>query len=157
MQPPERGRSAEAHGKELHVVLVEDNEHDAFLVRTVLQDAGINHTLQVIEDGKAAIEYVDQIGTHTPCPDLLLLDINLPRANGLEVLSHFRNHHNCEHIPVIVFSSSVAPKEQARLAELHVSRFFQKPADYDKFAQLGIIVREVTGKEEQRTPQKHEA
>jgi CheY-like chemotaxis protein len=134
--------------------LVEDNAHDVFLVKTVFDDQGIRHKLQVLEDGKAAIDYVDRMGKEdsAPCPDLLLLDINLPKANGLEVLSHFRSHRECAQTPVIVFSSSAAPKEQARLTELHISRFFHKPVDYDEFARLGSMVLEVMGDEEPAPP-----
>jgi len=83
--------------REINVLLVEDNVHDVFLVRSVFDDQGVHYTIQVLEDGKSAIDYVDRRGTvdSGPCPDLLLLDINLPKASGLEVLSHFRNQREC--------------------------------------------------------------
>jgi CheY-like chemotaxis protein len=123
--------------------------HDTFVVKSVFEDEGIPHKLYVIEDEQAAIDYLGRIGKDktAPCQDLLPalfhLGINLSKGNDLEVLQHFRSHEECTHTRVIAFSSSVATKEQERLADLRVARFFHKPIDYEEFATLGTIVREV--------------
>jgi CheY-like chemotaxis protein len=129
----------------VNVLIVEDNPHDVLLVETALADHGIPYQLVVVRDGEAAIAYVSSIGADNgaPCPDLLILDINLPRVSGLEVLRLFRGHAPCTDTPVIVCSSSVALKEQARMVELGVTRFFQKTINLDEFLQLGNVVREV--------------
>jgi CheY-like chemotaxis protein len=127
----------------INVLLVEDNPQDIFLVKAVLEEYEIPHALHVIEDGQDAIDFVETMGKHddAPRPDLILLDINLPGASGLEVLSCIRKHPEGAITPVIVLSS-VALMEQERLAELNVSRFFQKSANFDGFAQLVSVVRE---------------
>ena len=133
--------------KALNLLLIEDNRADVMLVKTVLEEAGIPHQASVINTGQGALEFVKGIdpGSDVPIPDLVLLDINLPFVSGLEVLRQFRKNPTLEHVPIIVMSSSVAPKEQDCLAELRVARFFRKPNDYDEFSQLTEIIREVMG------------
>ena len=129
--------------QKINLLLVEDNPQDIFLVKTVLEEYKIPHALHVIEDGQDAIDFVETMGKHedASCPDLILLDINLPKVSGWEVLSCFRRHPECALTPVIVLSS-VAHREQERLAKLNVTRFFQKSAGFDGFANLGSAVRE---------------
>jgi CheY-like chemotaxis protein len=128
----------------INVLLVEDNPQDIFLVKAALEENEISYSLHVIEDGQNAIDFIEAIAKngHGPYPDLILLDVNLPGASGLEVLSCIRKHPECAVTPVIVLSS-VALMEQERLAGLNVDRFFQKSAGFDAFAKLGSAVREV--------------
>ena len=97
------------------------------------------------KDGEQAIKFVAQMGKpgRAPCPDLILLDLNLPKADGPQVLSEFRQHPECADTPVIVVTSSDAPRDRARVTELGISRYFRKPLDLDAFLQLGAVVREV--------------
>jgi CheY-like chemotaxis protein len=81
-----------------------------------------------------------------PCPDLMLLDLNLPKADGQRVLSEFRKHPECGHTPVIVVSSADNQKDRALLANYGISRYFRKPSDYDSYLKLGAIVLEVVAK-----------
>ena len=129
--------------QKINLLLIEDNPQDIFLVKTVLEEYEIPYALHVIEDGQDAIDFVETKGKHedAPCPDLILLDINLPKVSGWEVLSCFRRHPEGALTPVIVLSS-VAHREQERLAKLNVTRFFQKSAGFDGFANLGSAVRE---------------
>ncbi|HYO80112.1 MAG TPA: response regulator, partial [Bryobacteraceae bacterium] len=80
--------------KPLNILLAEDNQADILLVRNALAEHRIQHLLHVVNDGGAAIQYVLGIGTPgaAPCPDVMLLDLNLPVADGPEVLRHFRAH-----------------------------------------------------------------
>ena len=78
-----------------------------------------------------------------PCPDIVLLDLNLPKVDGPEVLTEFRKHPECARTPVIVISSSDAHKDRERMAGLGISRYFRKPSDLDGFLRLGALVREV--------------
>lgn len=138
----------EPHSQPLNILLAEDNRGDVALVEMALKEHQIRHTLHVISDGAAALDFIKRMGKPDgpPCPDLLLLDINLPKVDGTELLSEFRRHPDCLHTPVITISSSVAPQEQARLRELHVTRYFQKPMDYQAFLELGQVVKEVMHK-----------
>jgi len=129
--------------QKINLLLIEDDPQDIFLVKTALEEDKIPHELNVIQDGQSAIDFAETMGKHedAPCPDLILLDINLPGASGLEVLSCIRKHPKCAVTPVIVLSS-VALMEQERLTGLDVNRFFQKSVGFDEFAKLGSAVRE---------------
>jgi two-component system, chemotaxis family, response regulator Rcp1 len=127
------------------ILLFEDNPGDIFLVQEALQKHHIRHPLHVIQDGEEALVYVARIGEPggEPLPDIVLLDLNLPRADGGQILSAIRRHPVCARVPVIVVSSSSTPKDQARMTQLGISRYFRKPIDFDEFMQLGVVVREV--------------
>ena len=132
--------------KPLHIILAEDNEADVILVRQALETHGISHQLYVLRDGYDAIQFVSRIGTSAdaPLPDILLLDLNLPKVDGVDVLREFRNHPQCADTPVIIMSSSGMERNHSRMEGLRISRYFQKPFDLDEFMNLGAIVREVT-------------
>ncbi len=126
------------------ILLAEDNPGDVLIVQKALEEHHIRHRLYVVRDGAEALEWVAHMGEPgTPTPDLLLLDLNLPKGDGRQILSEFRKHPGCEQSPVIAVTSSDAPRDRARMAELGVARYFRKPLDYDAFLQLGAVVREV--------------
>jgi CheY-like chemotaxis protein len=128
----------------LNIFLAEDNPGDVFLVRLALEQSRIPHTLHVATDGQQALDYVDELGKPgTPCPDLLLLDINLPKADGLQVLSQFRHLAQCSKTPVIMVSSSEAPQDRNRVEALGVDRYFRKPSELGAYMMLGYVVRDV--------------
>ncbi len=129
----------------LHIFLAEDSQADVFLVRQALRKYNINHELHIARDGEQALKFVARMGKPggAPCPDLILLDLNLPKADGPQVLSEFRQHPECAGTPVIVVTSSDAPKDRARVNQLGIDRYFLKPLDLDAFLQLGAVVREV--------------
>ena len=129
----------------LHILLAEDNRGDILLVSKALACHHIEHTLHVVRDGAEAIKFVWRMGKpgEPPCPDIMILDLNLPKADGVEVLSEFRKHPGCAPTPVIVVTSSDAPHDRARVAGMGVSRYFRKPSDLDSFMTLGSIILEV--------------
>ena len=129
----------------LHILLAEDNAGDIFLVQRALEEHGISHELHVVRDGAEALDFIACMGKPggVPRPDLVLLDLNLPKADGSEVLFEFRKHPECVETPVIVVSSSDAEKDRVRMAELGVAHYFRKPSDFDAFLKLGAVVREV--------------
>lgn len=131
--------------KLLQILIAEDNDADVILVQEALAHHQIKHELHVVCDGQAALEYVARMGRagEPPCPDILLLDLNLPKADGTTVLAEFRKHPECGHKPVIVVTSSNAQKDRSKVAEFEVARYFRKPSDLDAFMELGAIVREV--------------
>lgn len=136
----------------LQILLAEDNPGDILLVQEALQEHRIEHELHVVRDGAKALEYLAQLGKtdEVPCPDVLLLDLNLPKIDGTQVLAEFRKHPECLRMPVIVITSSGAQKDRARVSELGVARYFKKPSDFDEFLRLGAIVREVVKERAER-------
>lgn len=131
--------------KVLHILLAEDNRGDILLVREALQEHQIEHKLHIVEDGHKALEYVVRMGklNEEPCPDVMLLDLNLPKADGPTVLSAFRKHPEGERTPVIVVTSSDSPKDRARMKELGISYYFRKPSDFTSYMQLGAVIKKV--------------
>jgi len=129
----------------LQILLAEDNVGDVMLVQLALETHRIEHVLHIVKDGAEALAFLARMGKagEPPCPDLMLLDLNLPKADGSEILSEFRKHAECNHVPVIVLTSSDSPKDRTRVAQLGVARYFKKPSDFDAFLQFGAIVREV--------------
>jgi CheY-like chemotaxis protein len=131
--------------KPLHILVAEDNYADVILFQEALQHHQIEHELYVVPDGEAALNFLARMGTspETPCPDLMLLDLNLPKVDGPTILEAFRNHPECEDTPVIVVTSSDAERDRAKAATLEVTKYFRKPSDLDAFMELGALVKEV--------------
>lgn len=128
-----------------HILLAEDNIADVMLVREALTAHHVESTLHVVKDGQEALDFVATMGEtgSAPCPDLMLLDLNLPMADGATVLTAFREHKACAATPVIIVSSSNSPKDRTRMAVLGVTDYFRKPSDFDEFMKLGEMVRRV--------------
>lgn len=129
----------------VRILLAEDNPGDILLVEQALDEYQVPHELHVVRDGDEALAFVARMGTAggVPCPDLMLLDLNLPKVDGPEILTEFRKHPECTHTPVIVVTSSDTQRDRARVEGLNVSRYFRKPSDLAAFLQLGAVVKEV--------------
>ena len=129
----------------MRILLAEDNVGDILLVQQALEEHQIPHELHVVKDGGEALDFVARMGQpgEPPCPDIVLLDLNLPKADGSQVLSALRKHPECARTPVIAVTSSDAVRDRARMAELGVDRYFKKPSDLYEFLQLGAVVQEV--------------
>jgi two-component system response regulator len=130
-------------------MVVEDNPTDVYLVRKALKAQGLEVDLQVFEDGETAITFVQQLdGDDTlDCPSLVLLDVNLPRADGFEVLRCLRSSMKCETIPVIVMTSSAALADRTTATALRADAYFQKPPSYDAFLKLGALAQHMLGEQ----------
>ena len=129
----------------LHILLAEVNLGDILLIKHALEQHHVQHELHVVKDGAEALDFVTRIGQpgNPPCPDLILLDMNLPKVDGPQILSEFRKHSECVQTPVIIVSSSDMPKDRARMAEFGIACYFRKPSDLDAFMKLGAVVRQV--------------
>jgi CheY-like chemotaxis protein len=116
-----------------------------------LSSIGIDCDLQVLEDGASAWEYMRSVGPKSGkrCPDMIILDLNLPVLGGYEVLQKFRQSDACQNTPVVIATSTRIPWEIARLERLGISEFFQKPIAASDFMELGRIVAGVL---ENRSP-----
>ncbi len=127
---------------QFRIVVAEDNEADVFLLRMALEQARLPFELKVCSDGPGVLRLVDEADAGAvPLPDLLLLDLNLPRCSGEKVLQRLRQSAKCESIPVIVITSSDSPQDRARAAALGAT-YFRKPADLDEFLKIAEVVRQ---------------
>jgi two-component system, chemotaxis family, response regulator Rcp1 len=128
--------------KTVQVLLVEDNLADIELVREALSAIELRYVLHIATDYEQARDYVQSISAETICPDILLMDLNLPKGSGLELLRLFRARPDCQHTPVIVVSSSNAVRDRERAAQLGAMHYFRKPTDFQEFMKLGPLIVE---------------
>jgi CheY-like chemotaxis protein len=127
------------------ILLAEDNDGDVFLVRRALEKRGLSHELVVAHNGEDALAWLDgHAGAENKdsVPDLILLDLNLPRIDGAQLLSHIRKSNSFSLTPVIVLTSSDSPKDRQMALELGANLYFRKPTDLASFMDLGRIVEE---------------
>jgi len=119
----------------IHILLVEDNEGDILLTREAFEEAKILTDLTVVRDGKEAIDFLTRQGkhTHAKMPDMLLLDVNLPKKNGHEVLQFVKGDENLKHIPVIILTTSSSPKDINFSYKNYANCFITKPVDVNEF------------------------
>jgi len=120
---------------EIHILLVEDNPGDVRLTREALRGARVANDLQVVGDGEEAIEYLRQRGRYVNAhrPDIILLDLNLPRLDGREVLMDIKSDPDLAKIPIIVLTSSSAERDIQSAYELHANCYISKPVDFTEF------------------------
>ncbi|HEX6896015.1 MAG TPA: response regulator [Bryobacteraceae bacterium] len=133
--------------KQLSLLLVEDSPADVFLVKEVMREEGLTCVLNIAEDGEKAIEIIDDLDRNPGAarPDIALLDMNVPRLSGSEVLRRIRSSRRCCEMPVIMISSSDSPEEQQLALDLGATKFFRKPSDLAGFMELGKLVRSIYG------------
>jgi two-component system, chemotaxis family, response regulator Rcp1 len=122
----------------VQILLVEDSPGDVRLTQEVLRDAKIANDLYVVGDGEAAMAFLRGEGEHasSPRPDLILLDLNLPRKDGREVLAELKEDPALHAIPVIVLTTSAAEGDVLRSYELSVNCYITKPIDLDEFIRV---------------------
>ena len=116
-------------------MLVEDSPSDAKLTISALKLARVANELHHVEDGVQAMEFIRRQGPYekSPRPDLILLDLNLPRKDGREVLEELKNDPNYSTIPVIVLTTSAAERDILRSYQLHANCYVTKPVNFDRF------------------------
>ncbi|ELY44264.1 response regulator [Natronorubrum sulfidifaciens] len=117
------------------LLLVEDNPGDVRLTKEAFKQGRIENDLYVVSDGNEALEFLHRRGEYAdaPRPDLILLDLNLPRKDGEDVLEELKDHPELRSIPVIVLTSSRAEEDVVRSYELHANAYLTKPVDPDEF------------------------
>ena len=124
--------------KSIHILLVEDNEGDIFLVTEALEEGKIVNKISVTKDGKEAIDFLEKKGKYQNAerPDLILLDVNLPKKNGHEVLEHIKSQKNFKQIPVIMLTTSSAEKDILMSYKNHANCYITKPVDVENFLKV---------------------
>jgi CheY-like chemotaxis protein len=131
-----RSRSAPHAGLDfVDVLLVEDDPGDVLMTKEAFEHYEIRGILHVVGDGEQAVQFLRKAGDYAdvPTPGLILLDLNLPRRNGLEVLAEIKSDSTLLTIPVVVLTTSQAESDIARSYSLHANAYISKPVDYDKF------------------------
>ena len=131
---------AERGGQDhVDVLLVEDDPGDVLMTREAFEHYQVRGTLHVVGDGDQAIHFLRKTGDYldVPTPGLILLDLNLPRRNGLEVLAELKSDASLLSIPVVVLTTSQAQEDIVRSYSLHANAYISKPVDFDRFA--GVI------------------
>ena len=127
----------------VRILLAEDNDGDVFLVRRALEKKGLIHELTVMHNGEEALRWLESDGQKPErTPDLILLDLNLPRIDGGQLLSHIRKSDAFSCTPVIVLTSSDSPTDREMAMELGANLYFRKPTDLKSFMELGQIVED---------------
>jgi len=125
------------------IVLAEDNRPDVFLIQEALAQEGLPYRMDTIEDGDEVLNFIARLEADggAPRPDLLVLDLNMPKRSGTEILSRLRSSSRCGHIPVMVISSSDAPHDRELAKRLGASLYFPKPLTFAEFMKIGGHIR----------------
>ncbi|HEX4227335.1 MAG TPA: response regulator [Bryobacteraceae bacterium] len=124
----------------LRIFLAEDNRADVYLVELALKEEDLQFILCLASDGEAALKIVATFGETEPAPDIALLDLNLPRHDGDQVLRSLRNHPRCACTPIIIMTSSDSVRDRDT-AQRYQAVFFTKPSDLSGFLELGRLVK----------------
>ncbi len=123
--------------------IAEDNPADVYLIEEALRLHKFTYRLTTADNGEDMLNMIAGLDRDLSesCPDLFLIDLNLPRRSGDEILARLRHSSRCGKVPAIVITSSDSPQDRARARELGASFYFRKPADLERFMAIGEIVR----------------
>lgn len=126
------------HAELVEILLVEDDPGDVMLIRESFADHKVGNTLSVVNDGVEALAYLRAEGTYgnRARPDLIVLDLNLPRKNGTEVLQEIKSDPDLATIPVVVLTTSEAEEDILRSYRLHANAYITKPVDFERFREV---------------------
>ena len=129
-------------GRQIEVLLVEDDPGDVLMTKEAFEDYKVSNHLHVVTDGTEAMDFLRRQGEHTaaPRPDLVLLDLNLPRMDGREVLQAIKSDPELASIPVVILTTSEAEEDVLRSYSLHANAYVTKPVDFERFIQ---VVRQI--------------
>jgi len=135
--------------------IAEDNAADVYLIEEALRRHKFAYRLTSAENGEEMLNLIAKLDAEPSetCPDLFLIDLNLPRRSGDEILARIRQSRRCAQVPVIVVTSSDSPQDRARASQLGASFYFRKPADLERFMAIGAIVRKFLEREADGVPQ----
>lgn len=126
-------------GESVRLLLVEDSKADVYIIEHCLNEAGLACITTVISDGEAALQFLR--GRRDP-PELIILDLNLPKLGGLDILTELMHTSELPSVPIVVLSSSESPRDKAGVAAIPHSCFLKKPMDLDGFIRVGESIQE---------------
>jgi two-component system, chemotaxis family, response regulator Rcp1 len=124
------------------IFVAEDNPADVDLLRRSLEEHGTAYQLDVASDGAEALRFVE-VFLESAIPDLILLDLNLPKHDGIEILKHVRRHQRLDSVPVIILTSSDSPKDRMSAVKLGITRYLRKASSLEEVMAIGAIINEV--------------
>jgi chemotaxis family two-component system response regulator Rcp1 len=130
--------TSEKIGKPIQILMVEDNPDDIELAMEALKDAKVGNILKVVRDGEEALAYLRCEGQYHGAmrPDLILLDLNMPKKDGREVLKEIKNHPTLRRIPVVILTTSQAEEDILNTYDLHANCYITKPVDFTQFLKV---------------------
>jgi DNA-binding response OmpR family regulator len=131
-----------------NILIVEDSRADVALMRKAMEFAGVDAVFHVADDGEKAVQFFESAAKNpeAPCPDLVILDINLPRyKGGGEVLRRIRASARCADAPVIIVTSSDSSRDREDMDRLGANDYFKKPSEFSEYMKLGQRVRAILG------------
>jgi two-component system, chemotaxis family, response regulator Rcp1 len=125
-------------GETVDILLVEDNEGDARLAKEAMRDSKLRNTLHHVTDGEEAMAFLRREGklAGVPRPDLILLDLNLPKKDGRQVLAEIKNDEDLKRIPVVILTVSSAEEDILKTYNLHANCYITKPIDFEQFVKI---------------------
>ncbi len=128
--------------RKFEILLIEDNPGDVRLIKEAFKDSKIPGSIHAISDGESAIQYLGAIGENGVCtrPDLIFLDLNLPKKNGLEVLEEIKTNPLLKSIPVVVLTSSNSDEHIYRSYHLNANCYITKPVEFEQFADVVKVI-----------------
>ena len=132
---------------ENYILIAEDNEADVYLAKLALRDHGLADEVRVLVDGEEAFAFIDMLEAESGAPDviLMLLDLHLPKRDGLEVLRRLRAGRNGSRLPVVILTSSDSPYERAAVEGFEKVHFLRKPSSLEEYLALGAIAKDLIG------------
>ncbi len=127
----------------IRILVVEDNPSDLYLIRSAIEASGLKASITVQTNGELATNFFDEVDGNAALfsPDLVILDLNLPKLGGPEVLEYMRRSPRCQKAIVIVASTSGLESDRERVLKLGADAYFRKPSGFDEFLKLGDVIR----------------
>ncbi len=129
---------SKANGLPIEILMIEDNPSDVRLTKEAFKDAKVRNRMHVAVDGEDAMVFLRREGRHSeaPRPDLILLDLNLPKKNGREVLAEIKADSELKRIPVVILTTSDDERDIMTAYDLHVNAYVKKPVDLEQFIKI---------------------
>jgi two-component system, chemotaxis family, response regulator Rcp1 len=136
---------ANGEGKTVQILLAEDNAADVYLIREALREHGVDCALRVVTDGAEALRMIssEQAIAEARHLRLIILDLNLPRHDGTEILERLRKTSELAHIPVVVLTSSDSPRDRLVASQFGAARYLRKPSSLEQFLSLGAVFKDL--------------
>lgn len=125
------------------ILLAEDNPADVYLIREALKEHGIDSPVHVVWDGKEVLQFIEEANSAAHRLGLIILDLNLPRHDGIEVLQRLRETEGLSHVPVVVLTSSDSPRDRVVASEFGATCYLRKPFSLEQFLSLGGVFKDL--------------